>query len=99
MNSLEISLTVISIMSSISSIIFAFLAFKRNSVGDNKQEGKNEGVLISDVGYIKSSIDRIEKALDKLQEKYDDLHTRVTLIEQIVDDHINNDSIHIKGVK
>ena len=82
MNSTEIVLSIISVIGTLSSIVFAFLAFKRNVKGDNKQEGKNEGVLISDVGYIKSSIDRIEKTLDKLEEKYDDLHSRIIKIEQ-----------------
>lgn len=99
MDSTEIALSVISVIGTISSIVFAFLAFKRNAKGDNKQEGKNEGVLISDVGYIKSSIDRIEKTLDKLEEKYDDLHSRIIKIEQKVDDHIKNDSIHVRGDK
>lgn len=95
MDSTEIVLSVISVIGTLSSIVFAFLAFKRNAKGDNKQEGKNEGVLISDVGYIKSSIDRIEKTLDKLEEKYDDLHSRIIKIEQKVDDHIKNGSIHV----
>lgn len=99
MDSTEIVLSVISVIGTFSSIVFAFLAFKRNAKGDNKQEGKNEGVLISDVGYIKSSIDRIEKTLDKLEEKYDDLHSRIIKIEQKVDDHIKNDSIHVRGDK
>lgn len=99
MDSMEIVLSVISVIGTLSSIVFAFLAFKRNAKGDNKQEGKNEGVLISDVGYIKSSIDRIEKTLDKLEEKYDDLHSRIIKIEQKVDDHIKNDSIHVRGDK
>lgn len=99
MDSTEIVLSVISVIGTISSIVFAFLVFKRNAKGDNKQEGKNEGVLISDVGYIKSSIDRIEKTLDKLEEKYDDLHSRIIKIEQKVDDHIKNDSIHVRGEK
>ena len=99
MSEIEIVLTIISVLGTLSSILFAYLAFHKGSKADEKKDGKSEGVLLSDVGYIKSSIDRIEKTLDKLQEKYDDLHTRVTLIEQIVDDHINNDSIHIKGVK
>lgn len=99
MDSTEIVLSVISVVGTLSSIVFAFLAFKRNAKGDNRQKGKNEGVLISDVGYIKSSIDRIEKTLDKLEEKYDDLHSRIIKIEQKVDDHIRNDSIHVKGDK
>lgn len=97
MDMIDIVLSVISIVGTLSSILFAFLAFRRNDKGDNKQEGKNEGVLISDVGYIKSSIDRIEKTLDKFEEKYDDLRSRIIKIEQKVDDHINNESIHVKG--
>ncbi len=97
MNSTEVSLSIISVIGTISSILFAYLAFRRNEKVDNKKDGKNEGVLISDIVYIKSSIDRIEKTLDKLQEKYDDLHSRVLIVEQKMDDHIKNDSIHIKG--
>lgn len=99
MNGTEIVLAIISVAGTLSSIVFAYLAFKRNSKTDDRKEAKSEGVLISDVGYIKSSIDRIEKTLNKLQEKYDDLHTRVTLIEQKVGDHISNNDIHSKGVK
>ena len=97
MTASEIILAVISVVGTLSSILFAYLAFRRNERTDNKKEAKSEGVLISDVGYIKSSIDRIEKTLDKLQEKYDDLHSRVIKVEQKVDDHIKNESIHIKG--
>lgn len=97
MNSTEVILSIISVIGTMSSILFAYLAFRRNEKVDNKKDGKHEGVLISDVGYIKSSIDRIEKTLDKLQEKYDDLHSRVLIVEQKMDDHIKNDSIHIKG--
>ena len=66
MSGLDIVLAVLSILGTISSITFAVLAFRRNDRGDHKEAGKNEGVLISDVGYIKSSIDRIEKSIDKL---------------------------------
>lgn len=94
----EIVLSLLSVIGTISSIVFAYLAFRRNAKGDNKKEGKNEGVLISDIGYIKSSIDRIEKTLNKLEEKYDDLHSRIIKIEQKMDDHIKNDSIHMKAI-
>jgi peptidoglycan hydrolase CwlO-like protein len=99
MDTTTIVLSIISVVGTFSSIIFAYLAFHRNSKGDSKQTGKNEGVLISDVGYIKSSLDRIEKQLDKLEEKYDDLHTRIIKVEQKMDDHINNKGIHNLGGK
>lgn len=99
MDAIDVVLSVISVAGTASSIIFAMLAFRRNDRGDRRREGKNEGVLISDVGYIKSSIDRIEKSMDKLQEKYDDLHRRMATVEQKVDDHIANAAIHGKGTE
>ncbi len=95
MNYVTIILSIISILGTVSGIFFAFLAFRRNKKQDNKQEGKNEGVLISDIGYIKASIERIEKTLEKLEEKYDDLLLRLIRAEQKIDDHIKNQNIHI----
>lgn len=99
MDRLEIVLTIISVISSFSSILFAFLAFKRNSNGDNKQEGKNEGAFLADIAYIKKSMERMEKALDSLEEKYDDLQIRLIRIEQRASDHFNSGFIHVKGKK
>jgi len=50
--------------------------------------------LISDVGYIKSSIDRIEKFMDKLEQNYATLSERVVKVETTLEDHIKNKSIH-----
>jgi hypothetical protein len=49
MSSIEIVLTIISVAGTLSSIMFAYLAFKRGNKTENKAEGKNEGVLISDI--------------------------------------------------
>lgn len=99
MDRLEIVLTIISVVSSFSSILFAFLAFKRNSNGDNKREGKNEGAFLADISYIKKSMERNDKALDKLEEKFSDLQERMIKMEQKMEDHFNRDFIHIKGTK
>lgn len=52
MTAIEIVLTYISVLETLSSILFAYLAFHRNSKFDEKKDGKSEGVLLSDVGYI-----------------------------------------------
>ena len=94
MNALDIVLAVLSILGTVSSIAFAILAFRRNDRGDHKEAGKNEGVLISDVGYIKSSIDRIEKSIDKLETGQVEFGNRLTKLETEVHDHIYNKAIH-----
>lgn len=99
MSEIEIILTVISVLGTISSILFAYLAFARKNKDDTHKDAKSEGVLLSDVGYIKSSIDRVEKTLDQLRNKYDDLHTRLVMLEEKVNNHIEDYNIHVKGGK
>lgn len=82
MDSSSIALTIISVLGTLSSIVFAFLAFRRNDKRDHKDAGKNEGVMLSEIGYIKSSIDRIEKSLNHLEERYTDLSNRLVKVEE-----------------
>lgn len=78
----EIVVGVIGLIGTISSICFAYLAFRRNHNHDTKKDGKAEGVLISDIGYIKSSIDRMEGKLDKVETNYQDLLSRIVRVEE-----------------
>ena len=78
----EIVVGVIGLIGTLSSICFAYLAFRRNHTVDTKKDGKAEGVLISDIGYIKSSIDRMEGKLDKVEAIYHDLLSRLIRVEE-----------------
>ncbi|MBE6133011.1 MAG: hypothetical protein E7180_06490 [Erysipelotrichaceae bacterium] len=101
MNGTDIALTIISVLGTISSILFAFLAFRRNDKKDTKEDAKNEGVILSEIGYIKSSIDRIEKNLDRLEERYSNLSNKIVKVEESVasahkriSEHINDTLKH-----
>ena len=78
----EIVVGVIGLIGTISSICFAYLAFRRNHTFDTKKDAKTEGVLISDIGYIKSSIDRMEGKLDRVETNYQNLLTRIVKVEE-----------------
>ena len=65
----ELTVALVGFFASISSIVFAFLAFKRSEKKDQKDDGKTEGVMFSDIGYIKACIDRVEKNLNKVDER------------------------------
>ena len=78
----EIVVGVIGLIGTISSVSFAYLAFIRNRTTDTKRDAKTEGVLISDIGYIKSSIDRMEGKLDKVETNYQDLLSRLVRVEE-----------------
>ena len=38
------------------------------SIESQKSDGKTEGVMFSDIGYIKACVDRVEKNLGKVEE-------------------------------
>ena len=77
-------IVMVSFLASLSSIIFAFLAFKRNDKEDSKLVGKTEGVMFSDIGYIKACVDRVEKNLNKVDERYRNVAERLAKLEESV---------------
>ena len=79
---LEDPVTLVGFLTSLLSISFAYLAFKRSDKQDNKNEGKNEGVMFSDIGYIKACVDRVEKNLNKVEERDRSIAERLAKVEE-----------------
>ncbi len=78
----EVFVSIISIVGTISAIGFAYLAFRKNENKSLKVDAKSEGALISDIGYIKSAIDRMEKKFDNIEEKYQSILIRLVKVEE-----------------
>ena len=74
----EIIIGFIGVLGTLSSIIFAYLAFRKTE----DKVRKEEGILISDIKYIKTSIERMEFKLDKVETSYNDLLERVIKVEE-----------------
>ena len=72
----------IGLAASLSSIVFALLAFKRSEKQEHKTEGKSEGLILSDVGYIKACVDRMEKNLTSVDERYRNVLERLVKVEE-----------------
>ena len=81
---IEAILAFVSFLASISGIIFAYLAFKRSREQDDRITGKNEGVMFSDIGYIKACVDRVEKNLNKVDERDRNIAERLAKLEETV---------------
>ena len=79
--SYELLISLIGLIGALSSIIFSYLAFKRSNKKEDKEEGKAEGVMISDIGYIKACVDRLEKNFNKVDELYKNISERVIKLE------------------
>lgn len=80
----EIIVTLVGFFASISSITFAYLAFKRSNQNEQKTNGKTEGVMFSDIGYIKACVDRVEKNLNKVDERDRNIAERLAKVEESV---------------
>ena len=76
---------VLGIFGSISAILFAYLAFRRNDQRDAREEAQTQGAILTELGYIKSGVDDI-KAEQRDQRKINaDVTTKIAAIETKVD--------------
>ena len=80
----NIVVTMVGLFTSLSSVALAFLAFKRSEKQEHKVEGKSEGLILSDIGYIKACVDRMEKNLAIVDERYRNVVERLAKVEENV---------------
>ena len=66
------------------SFLFSYLAFRQKEKQDTRAEGKRDGVLISDVGYIKAGVDDLKKDNRETHRTLDEYNTRITRCEESV---------------
>lgn len=95
MTGFEIFTTVLSILGVICAIVFGYLAFRRNSKTDDAAEGKKDGVLLTEIGYIKSGVDDIKRK----QEKEDDRHLQVVRELTAVRESVKQAHKRIDGIE
>lgn len=81
MNGLNIFLAVLGGFGTVCAIVFGFLAFRRNDKSDNAEHGRKDGVLLTEVGYIKAGVDRIERRQDKQDEQHIEVVQRLSAVE------------------
>lgn len=84
MEKLTIVVSVIGIIGTLSSRFFAYLACKKTNMQEQKVDGKTEGAMLSDIGYIKACVDRVEKNLSKVDERYRNIAERLAKVEEAV---------------
>ena len=84
MEKLTIMVSIIGIIGTLSSIFFAYLACKKTNMQEQKVDGKTEGAMLSDIGYIKACVDRVEKNLSKVDERYRNILERLVKVEEAV---------------
>lgn len=90
----------------ICAIVFGWLAFRRNSKTDDAEEGKKDGVILTEIGYIKSSVDDIKQEQKQQNKQYVEIVSRITAVEESakqshhrIDDHDERISILERSIK
>ena len=81
---LDFIVIIVGLCASLSSILFAYLAFRNKDKESQKTFGRTEGVMFSDIGYIKACVDRVEKNLNQVDERYKNILERLSKVEEAV---------------
>lgn len=78
---MELTSTIFGIAGTVSAIIFAILAFRRNNKTDDTAWGKQTGEILTNIGYIKSGVDDIKKKQDRQDEQHLQVVERLSAVE------------------
>lgn len=76
--------TIIGIIVGIGGLIFGCITFFRNKKSDDEADGKKDGVVLTELGYIKSGIDDIKRRQEKQEDQNISNVTRLTAVEAAV---------------
>ena len=81
MSEIVILSTILGLLGTICAIVFGYAAFRRNRKTDDEEEGKENGTLLTEIGYIKSGVDDIKRKQEKQDEQHIEMITRLTAVE------------------
>ena len=58
-----------------------YATFSRNKAKDDRGDGKETGVILTEIGYIKSSVDTVNQKLDRQDERNMEFMSRLSAVE------------------
>lgn len=58
-----------------------YATFSRNKTKDDRGDGKETGVILTEIGYIKSSVDTVNQKLDRQDERNMEFMSRLSAVE------------------
>ena len=79
---MEITLTVlISMLAAVLGIFFGYKGYERSQRGEDRDQGKQSGVVLTEIGYIKSGIDDIKREQREQAKTNTELFARIAKVE------------------
>jgi hypothetical protein len=61
--------------------VFGYIAFLRTCKKDSKDEGKENGIILTELGYIKANTEEIKRKQEKQDERHVEIIGRLTAVE------------------
>jgi len=62
--------------------VLGYVAFLKGTKKDSKDEGKQDGTILTELGYIKGGVDDIKRKQEKQDEQYLGMSERVARVEE-----------------
>ena len=78
----NIVFSIISSVVGIGGLIFGFISYTRNKKTDDTTEGRQGGIMLTEIGYIKAGIDDVKKDTREFRTEIQSLHDRVIRTEE-----------------
>ena len=72
---------IIGIVVGVGGFIFGLVTFFRNKKSDDASEGRKDGTILTELGYIKSGVDDIKHKQEKQDEKNEKFAERLSSVE------------------
>lgn len=72
---------IVGIAAGIAGVAFGVVTFFRNKKSDDAEGGKKDGIVLTELGYIKSGVDDIKRKQEKEDERYVGVVSRLTAVE------------------
>ena len=72
----------ISAVVGIGGLIFGFTTYSRNKKTDDNAEGKQGGIMLTEIGYIKAGIDDVKRDTREFRAEIQELHDKIIRTEE-----------------
>ena len=74
-------ISAVGLVGSLCAIAFGWAAWRRNEKQDNQSGDREDGQLISDIGYIKSGVDDLKRRLERQEATNLEFASRLSRVE------------------
>ena len=78
---MEMATFVLSAVFGVGGLVFGILNASRNKKTDDTKEAKEDGIVLTELGYIKKGIHGIEQRLEKQETQYVDVVRHLTEVD------------------